>query len=337
MSAPNGSWAVAVGASAGGVEALTRLFRALPDKLPAPFFVVLHVSPAGTSVLPAILARATAAPVVSALDGMAVRPGTVYVAPPDRHLIVEGGRVRLTRAPRENGHRPSIDVTFRTVSECFGRAAVGVVLSGTRDDGSAGLRTIKDGGGPTFVQDPQDALYTDMPQNAIEQADPDAVLPLAALASRLAELLSTPAPSEEPIPDPVSSDLTLSSGPEAGNSSGAAVATRFTCPDCGGVMFESRENGVERFRCSIGHVYSVDSLNEEHERALESAMWEAVRLLEERAVMLRRLGARMRESAQERLAGELEQRAADLLERSRTIRQVVERPGPAAEVMAEDG
>lgn len=341
--------AVAVGASAGGVEALTRLFRALPPGMPTPVFVVLHISPAGRSLLAPILARVTSARVVAAEDGMEVQEGAVYVAPPDRHLTVDGDRVRLTRQPRENGHRPSIDVTFRSIASAFGAGAIGVVLSGTRDDGSAGLRAIKEAGGLAFVQDPADAHYNAMPKNALGAVTPDAVLPVEQLAQRLVDVCSAKVPKNPIALNSQSSDpprelsdppresrdpadpapqLTGSSGREAGSASGAAIASRFTCPDCGGVLFETAENGIERFRCSVGHVYSADSLDEEQERALEGALWEAVRSLEDRAMMLRRLEAMAGERRQQSLQDGFGQRAADMLERSRTIRQVIERPGP---------
>jgi two-component system chemotaxis response regulator CheB len=177
---------VVAGASAGGVEALVTFVRALPADTPDAVCIVLHVSPAGTSAMPDILGRASQLPVHKPLDGEPLLPGHIYVAPPDHHLEVERGRLRLTQGPRENGHRPAIDTTMRTASEAYRDAVVGFVLSGSRDDGTAGLLAIKRHGGAAVVQDPAEALYPDMPRSAIAHVDVDAVLPLAQMADWLA-------------------------------------------------------------------------------------------------------------------------------------------------------
>jgi len=178
---------VVVGASAGGVEALTTFVRALPIGTRQAVCVVLHVSPAGTSAMPLILGRASSMPVCSPVDGEPLLAGHIYVAPPDRHLEIERGRVRLTQAPPENGHRPAIDATMRTAAETYEGSVVGFVLTGSRDDGTAGLLAIKRHGGAAVVQDPDEALYPSMPSSAIANVRVDAVLPLAQMAGWLAD------------------------------------------------------------------------------------------------------------------------------------------------------
>jgi len=178
---------IVVGASAGGVEALARFVRTLPFATRQAVCVVLHVSPAGTSAMPDILGRAACLPVHSPADGDPLLGGHIYVAPPDHHLEVERGRVRLTQTPRENGHRPAIDATMRSAALAYAGAVAGFVLSGTRDDGTAGLQAIKEHGGTAVVQDPDEALYPGMPRNAIDHLDVDAVLPLADMAQWLAQ------------------------------------------------------------------------------------------------------------------------------------------------------
>src|SRR3954471_4714542 len=182
---------VVVGASAGGVEALSELFAGLPAELPAAVFVVLHVAPGGTSVLPQLLGRRTSLPVGAARDDEPVERGRVYVAPPDHHLILSGGRVTLTRGPRENGLGPAIAPLFRSAARAYGARVVGVVLSGALDDGTAGLKMITDAGGAGLVQDPADALYPSMPRHALEYDAPRPV-PIAAMAAAICALLEEP-------------------------------------------------------------------------------------------------------------------------------------------------
>ncbi len=192
---------VVVGASAGGVEALIGFVRGLPATLSCPVLVVLHVAPEGASVLPSILARETELTVVAAADRDELRPGHVYVAVPDRHLLVEDGRVRLARTPAENGHRPAIDPALRTAARGYGHRAVGVILSGTLDDGTAGLVSVKRAGGTALAQDPDEALYDSMPRSALRHVELDAVLPVAELGAWIAEhCLAGPGPDRERDP-----------------------------------------------------------------------------------------------------------------------------------------
>jgi two-component system chemotaxis response regulator CheB len=184
-----------VGASAGGVEALVAFVANLPSTTRHAVCVVLHVSPAGTSAMPHILGRAAHLPVHSPVDGEPLLGGHIYVAPPDHHLEVEPGRIRITQAPRENGHRPAIDATMRSAAEAYGANVVGFVLSGSRDDGTAGLLAIKRSGGGTVVQDPDEALYDGMPRSAMEHVVVDAVLPLREMAGWLAKHRPTEPPS----------------------------------------------------------------------------------------------------------------------------------------------
>jgi len=183
---PTAGGVVVVGASAGGVEALAAFVGNLPASTRQAVCVVLHISPAGTSAMPSILARGAQLPVHSPVDGEPLLAGHVYVAPPDHHLEIEPGRVRLTQSPPENGHRPAIDATMRSAATAYDGQVVGFVLSGSRDDGTAGLRAIKQGGGAAVVQDPAEALYDGMPTSAIAHVDIDAVLPVGQMAGWLA-------------------------------------------------------------------------------------------------------------------------------------------------------
>jgi two-component system chemotaxis response regulator CheB len=309
-----------VGASAGGVEALVTFVRALPAETRQAVCVVLHVSPEGTSAMPNILGRAARLPVHNPADGDPLLGGHIYVAPPDHHLEIEPGRVRLTQAPRENGHRPAIDATMRSAAEAYDGAVVGFVLSGSRDDGTAGLLAIKRRGGAAVVQDPDEALYPGMPSNAIAHVDVDAVLPLSQMAGWLAQRRHEPPRARggvRAMQDPETPTVGHPPKPES-------TGTRFTCPDCGGVLFEQEETGLTRFRCSIGHVFSIESLAAGQAHQLEGALWTAVRALEDRAELLRQLSARADTHGQQRSARAFEAQAADAEHRSGLVRDAIE-------------
>jgi two-component system chemotaxis response regulator CheB len=293
--------------------------RALPDETRQAVCVVLHVSPAGTSAMPDILGRAARLPVHSPADGDPLLGGHIYVAPPDHHLEVERGRVRLTQAPRENGHRPAIDATMRSAALAYESAVAGFVLSGTRDDGTAGLLAIKQHGGAAVVQDPDEALYSTMPRSAIDHVDVDAVLSVADMGRWLADHPSEdpPAPGGASMPDP--STPRVGQGPRE-----EANGTRYTCPDCGGVLFEQQEGGLTRFRCSVGHVFSMESLAVEQARHLEGAMWTAVRALEDRAELLQQMARSSDRTQRPRSARAFEAQAADLLRRASIVRDAIE-------------
>src|SRR4051812_8388035 len=192
---------VVIGASAGGVEALSRLVGMFPPDLPASVFVVLHVPAESTSVLPRILNRAGPLPVIHPISGQAFERGHIYVAPPDHHLLVKQGYCELTRGPRENGHRPAVDPLFRSAARVYGARVIGVILSGALDDGTAGMVAIQMRKGICVVQSPDDALYAGMPQSAIDNVKVDHVIPLAEMGNLLVELAHTPVLIESAEPD----------------------------------------------------------------------------------------------------------------------------------------
>jgi two-component system, chemotaxis family, protein-glutamate methylesterase/glutaminase len=336
---PRGPAVVVAGASAGGVEALVQLVRSLPSDFPYPVLVVLHVSPSGTSVLPAILARACRLPVASPGDGDPVRPGHVYVAPPDFHLVVEDGQLRLSQAPRENGHRPAIDPTMRTAAAFYDAGAIGIVLSGSRDDGTSGLMAIKARGGTAIVQDPDEALYPAMPRSAISHMTPDAVLPVAQMAAWILEHGPwTDGPRKEGATmHPESEEPRLTAVEGGGDPPRSAVGegTRYTCPDCGGVLFERHEGNLARFQCSVGHVFSIESLSSAQAEALETALWAAVRSLEDRASLLQRLASRARSNHNDRSAYAFARQASEALDRAATIREAIQASAEDESIAAE--
>lgn len=288
---------ILLGASAGGVNALIQLVKALPADLPAAVFVVLHVSPYGKSAMPAILSRAGVLPALHPEDDEPVQEGRIYVAPPDHHLIVEDSRVRLSHGPTENAQRPAVDVLFRTAAQSYGRRAIAVVLTGNLDDGTAGLAVVKRHGGVAIVQDPADADYPSMPISAIYNVPVDHVVPLADIPRLLVELCNQPVVDPEPDPGPEGRDMKeeieLGDDPEE-----KGVPADLTCPACGGALRESRVESVAHFRCRTGHAYSPESLLAKQTDVIEEALWAALRALEENAALARRLERRMRQARQ---------------------------------------
>jgi two-component system chemotaxis response regulator CheB len=329
---------IVVGASAGGVEALSRLAAGLPADLPAAVFVVLHVPPHGVSVLPRILSRAGPLTAEHARHGEPIVPGRIYVAPPDSHLIVKPGVVHLARGPRENGHRPALDPLFRTAARAYGPRVVAGVLSGTLDDGTAGLHVVKRRGGVAVVQDPADALYDGMPRSALENVAVDHCLPLAELPALLARLAAEPVgdpdtgrgltPEMEQEADMAELELeAMQRGKRPGAPSG------FGCPDCGGVLFELHDGEMVRYRCRVGHAWSPDSLLARQTDGLEAALWTALRALEERAALGRRVMERARRRGHATVAANFQEQIHESEQHAALIRKVLldRRANPSTE------
>jgi two-component system, chemotaxis family, protein-glutamate methylesterase/glutaminase len=318
---------IVIGASAGGVEALSRLVRDLPPELPAAVLVVLHVPAHSRSVMPAILTRAGRLPAAHAVDGQVIEAGRVYIAPPDHHMIVKQGIVRLTRGPHENGHRPAVDPLFRTAAHAYGPRVIGVVLSGALDDGSAGLVAIKRRGGLAVVQDPEDALYDGMPRHAIENVAVDRVLPVNLIGAELARLAALPA--DTTAAEPVTDDLEKEAGfaeiamDAMTNASHPGTPSGFACPDCGGALWQLQEEEFLRYRCRVGHAWSADSLLAEQTEALEAALWTALRALEEKRELSERLSQRADQRGHQLVATRFHEQAREAEERARLIREVL--------------
>jgi two-component system, chemotaxis family, protein-glutamate methylesterase/glutaminase len=306
---------VVIGASAGGVETLKQVVGRLPTDLPAAICVVLHVAPDSPSALAAILRRAGALPCRSAKDGDVLVAGEILVAPPDRHLIVEDSRVRLTVGPRENNHRPAVDALFRSAAAERGPDVVGVVLSGTMDDGTAGLAVIKSHGGLAIVQDPADALYPGMPASAVANVAVDAVVPSARVAETITAMVNAMNSPDRPDPAPTSGD------PDP--DSGTRNTSIMICPECGGVLSEHTEAGAVQWSCRVGHRYSPETLIDTQAGDVEAALWTAVRALEDRALLLLRLGDQSERRHQMRSARSFRRRADAARRQAHVVRQAL--------------
>lgn len=318
---------IVIGASAGGIEALTGLIAALPVDLPAAVFDVLHVSSHGRSVLPEILNRRGALPAVHPADGEEILPGRIYVAPSDRHLLVKPRKVRIARGPRENGHRPAVDPLFRTAARAYGPRVVGVVLSGSLDDGTGGLLSIVQQGGLALVQNPNEALYPSMPRSALENVPGAEARPVVEIAEILDRL------AREPRNDRQADEVTMAKEEEIEadmaelephamhHHNRPGTPSGFGCPDCGGVLWEIEQEGHVRFRCRVGHSWTANSLLAQQSDELEEALWVALRALEERATLADRVAERMRTRGNDRSAERFQEQAADATRRAGLIRQ----------------
>jgi two-component system, chemotaxis family, protein-glutamate methylesterase/glutaminase len=285
----NGHDIVVIGASAGGVEALMSIAAGLPADIAAAIFVVLHVPPDAPSALASILNRAGRLEAIEAEHKLPIEPKKIYIAPPNRHLVVRRGEMLLQAGPRENSARPSADVLFRSAARAYGRRVVGVVLSGTLRDGALGLAAIKMRGGVTIVQDPDEALFSGMPRSALRTTAIDLCLSASDMPTHLVELTSHSIEHEPMQPrDSERLDVTMHAADEPDSEASPKLpnaASGLTCPECHGSLWEIGDSGSYRFECRIGHAYSVDALLAEQGETVESA----VNSLQERAATFRRL------------------------------------------------
>jgi two-component system, chemotaxis family, protein-glutamate methylesterase/glutaminase len=317
---PPGHDLIVIGGSAGSIEAATALIAGLPPDLPAAVCLVVHMYPHSRSHLPAMLRRGGSLPVEAAANGMRLRPGTVYVAVPDKHMLVgrpddlapgELGTIRLVHGPRENRARPAVDPLFRSAALAFGSRVIAVVLSGALDDGTAGLWEVRDRGGLAVVQDPADASVASMPTSAIAEVGADHVAAAAELGPLLGRLVRLPAAGEAALVGDASSvaardrqadermarlarEVAIVAVDEEAHQRAEryGVPSRFSCPDCGGVLWDTSAtgNGARgplRLRCETGHAFSPATLAEMQTEGVEHALWGALRALEDKAELAR--------------------------------------------------
>lgn len=305
---------------------MSRLASRLPRDIPAAVLMVLHIPHNAVSVMPAILRRAGPLPAVHAATREPLREGVIYVAPPDRHLLVRSSNAITVFGPRENGHRPAIDPLFRSAAEAYRERVIGVLLTGNLDDGTAGMAAIKDCGGITIVQDPDDASYSGMPESAIQNVEIDRVLPLDEIVPAILEIIErppVPSASQQPEEDieleikKVSMDTSIDQAEMTGQPSG------FTCPECNGGLWEVREGTLTRYRCRVGHAYSSDSLASSYGSSVEAALWAALRSLEENSAFARRLATRAEERNNRLSKERLLEQAARATEHANALRSIL--------------
>ena len=314
---------VVIGGSAGALVPLRSIVSSFPEDLPATVFVVLHLAPDAPSFIPQILNRNGGLTARHPEDGERIEKGVVYVARPDFHLLVEDGRIRLSRGPRENRHRPAVDPLFRTAARAYGSRVVGVILSGSLNDGAFGLMAVKMRGGLAIVQQPDEALMSQMPQNAMRQSKPDFVLPESEIGPTLTRIVrgeislgggASMGERRQKREEPDVADLKAPvEGPKNGEPS------EFACPECHGVLWEEKEEGLVRYRCRVGHSYTEPALVGEMSQATEAALWASLRALSEQASLFKRMASRSGEP----LASRFLDQARGIDEHCETIRKML--------------
>lgn len=318
---------LAIGTSAGGFEALRFLAREFPRDLPASVVVVIHLSGQFRSSLDAILTQAGPLPATFAVDGQKLEKGRIYLAPAERHLIVESDRLRLGSGPRENNSRPSLDPLFRSTALCCAPRAVGAVLTGTQGDGAAGLSALKQSGGITVVQDPGDAAFSEMPTMALARSHPDHIVALAGMPALLERLVHQPAGQPVPVAGTLEYEVNIASGGHGSMSEMDRIGRRsvFACPDCHGVMWEIEDGDLIRYRCHEGHAYSAEIMSLAIDDNLRRAFGSALRALEERVALARKLQDQASASGRILSARSWSDKAREFEEEAEIIRTSIKR------------
>ncbi|WP_159349772.1 chemotaxis protein CheB [Roseomonas harenae] len=314
---------VAIGGSLGSTAVLKRLLTSLPQDFPAAVFITTHIPSSSTGYLAEMLGATSTLPVSQAVDGQPIEPGRVYVAPPDRHLLIIDGAVVLGTGPRENMARPSIDPMFRSAALTYGPRVIGVVLTGLLNDGAAGLYAIKEAGGLTVVQHPLDAEAPDMPRAALETVEVDHVAGAEDLAGLLTALADTPAGPAPLHPPELELEVMIAAGRRVGSDQLREIAapSAVTCPRCQGVLSEMKAGGPLRYRCQIGHAFTAEAVISAQEEGVTEAIRIAMRMMEERTELVTRMARDAREQGRSAVAELYEARATEYGGYAATLRR----------------
>lgn len=284
---------IVVGASAGGMNALIELVAQLKTDMDAAVFIVLHLS--RTSVSDFLVLRLqphTSLTCTIAKDDEAIKKDHIYIAAPNHHLLVKKNKIVLGSWPQENRWRPSIDVLFRSAAAAYSTRTIGIVLTGLLDDGTTGMDAIMRSGGISIVQDPNEAEYPDMPLSVLNTMEVDHCIPLSQMGDTIFNLTQTE-PKEKPAPPDVviESEIAERVVVDFGNVAALGDKSMYACPDCGGGLWyiKNGSGNVNRYRCHIGHSYSEKDLVVKQSEVLESTLWIALRIMEERRNLLKKM------------------------------------------------
>ena len=317
---------IVIGTSKGGVQALTELVSLLPKDFPASIFIVQHISPEFKSHLAEILSAKGDLPAITPEDGQEIKPGIIYVARENRHLLVKRDHIILPFGPRENRMRPSIDALFRSAAAYQTSRVVAVLLTGYLDDGVSGLAAVKRCGGITIVQDPKDAEAPDLPQNAINFVEVDHVLPISEIATKLVEIVHQLAGEPHPVPEEILMDVKVSEHTVPGvlqSMADMGELTPYTCPDCGGAMWDVQNEPMGRLICHTGHSFTMNSFLNSQSEIIENSLWEVIRFIEERIKIVERLAEKDRQNGRADSASNYFKRNEELNYHVRILRKFI--------------
>jgi two-component system chemotaxis response regulator CheB len=318
---------VAIGTSAGGVEALRHLVSKFSPDLPASVLITIHLSSEFRSTMDTILTAAGPLPARFADDGEVIANGHIYIAPPKRHLLLDGKHILLGQGARENNAMPAIDPMFRATALCCGFRTIGVVLTGTLGDGASGLWALEQSGGITVVQDPADAAFPDMPETALSRVKPNHVVTLVEMPALLEHLVRKPAGRPGPVPDRIKYEVEVAKGGRGNMNDMDRIARRsvLACPDCHGVMWEIDEGDLVRYRCHIGHAYTAELMGIALDENLRRALASARRALEERTALAEKLHKEADKSGHRLLARSWAHQAQEFREQANVINDSINR------------
>lgn len=305
---------VVIGASAGGIKAVSDLVSTLPAGLDTAFFIVIHMSKhSQANIITHRLQQLTGYTCSVPVDGELIKQGYIYLAPADKHMLLKPDMIRLVNGPHENRWRPSIDVLFRSAAAAFDSHVTGIILTGLLDDGTSGMSAIKRCGGVCIVQEPSEAEYDDMPQSVINNVQVDHRVLVQDIAYILADVLSKPG-NKIPIPDDIRIETEITERMVSNINDLAKLGehSNYTCPDCGGGLWRMTHDTVERYRCHTGHVYTAISLLEKQAEQLEESVWISIRMLEERRNLLFNMMAKDKSSSGQVLLDDQKNRVEEL-------------------------
>ena len=316
---------IAIGGSAGAIGAVRALCDTLPKDIPAAVCIVIHVGARGNNMIADVFGERCPIPVETAVDGRKLEQGRAYVAAADHHLIVVDDTIRLGRGPRENLARPAIDPLLRSVGLSHGSRAIGVILTGMLNDGAAGLADLKRCGGVTVVQNPIEAMARDMPLAALAASDVDYQTPIAELGALLKALATEPRAPSPPPPEDIRLEVEIALGRPMGTAEMSRLGNpvALSCPDCGGVLSQMRNAPPLRFRCQVGHGYTGEVLAVKQEGSVDEAMRVALRIVEERATLTRKMANEARRGGLRHSAASLERTSAQSQEHVETLRDAL--------------
>jgi two-component system chemotaxis response regulator CheB len=319
---------IVIGASAGGVYALKELTASLPGDLAASIFVVLHVSPHSPNLLPDILSHAGPIKAIHPQDGQLFQPGHIYVAPPDHHMLIEYDQIIVKKGPKENRFRPSIDALFRSAAYTYGPRVIGVVLTGMLNDGASGMWSVKRLGGIGIVQEPEDAMYSSMPDSVLEYVDADHVVPVKQIGTILEKLIAETV-IEKPELDPeedrlMGVEINIAAQDSAFEQGIIELGelTPLTCPECTGALISIKEGKLIRYRCHTGHAFTASTLLAETTKTVEDSFWKAARSLEEAVILLEQSGKQFAEGGNSEAAEQFFEKAQQARERAKVAHEL---------------